>query len=69
LAKHTLVETVTCKENNKTIKNGESLNQAHCSCCEKKITNIQCYIYMGQRPNLNPKLNSKFNPKPFSTMY
>jgi hypothetical protein len=22
-----------------------------------------------KRPNLNPKLNSKLNPKPFSTMY
>jgi hypothetical protein len=38
------------KETKKESTNDESLNQAHCSCCEKgKITNIQYHIYMGQK--------------------
>jgi hypothetical protein len=60
LAKPTIAKTHTwqnvhlqkrklAKEAKKQSTNGESLNQTHCSCCEKrKITNIQCYIYMGQ---------------------
>jgi hypothetical protein len=48
-------ETYTCrnilaKQTTKQSTNGERLNQTHSSCCgEKKTTNIQCYIYMGQK--------------------
>jgi hypothetical protein len=50
MAKHTLAKTHNCKGSKKIVNNGESLNQTHYFCYEKKkTTNIQCYIYMGQK--------------------
>jgi hypothetical protein len=75
VAKHTFEKTCTCilhtlvKETKKLSINGESLNQAHCSCCEKKRQQTYNIIFIWVKiPNLKPKPNSKPTLKPFSIL-
>jgi hypothetical protein len=68
--KHTLGKMYICKKGKKELTNGESLNQTQCYCYEKKIYQTYNVIFIWEkRLNLNPKPNSKPNPKPFCTMY
>ncbi len=70
MAKHTFTETQTYKRNKKQSTNGESLNQTHCFCYEKKTQQTYNVIFIWDKnPNLNLKPNLKPNPKPFYTLY
>jgi hypothetical protein len=45
MAKHTLAKTHNCKGSKKIINNGESLNQTHYFCYEKKRQHTMLYLY------------------------
>jgi hypothetical protein len=70
MAKHTCAKTHNYKGSKKIVNNGESLNQTHCSCFEKKRQQTYNVIFIwDKRPKMNPKPNLKPNPKPSSTLY
>jgi hypothetical protein len=61
LQNHTLA-----KKAKKQSTNGETLKQAHCSCCGKKKQQTYNVVFIwDKRPNLNLKPNFKLNLKAF----
>ncbi len=68
MAKHSFKGSKGSKKTRST--NGESLDQTHCFCCEKKRQETYNVIFIWDKsPNLNPKPSYKPNLKRFFTLY